>query len=70
MAGLTYVYLTPRSPLHAIERGFDDRFSPPLHPAERGSGGEVKHAAGEMSTILMLLTHLSALKPLDGERVR
>jgi hypothetical protein len=69
MAGLTYVYLTPKSPLHAMERGLDDRFSPPLRWVERGPGGEVKHATGEISTVSMFLTHLSALKPLGGEGV-
>jgi hypothetical protein len=70
MAGLTYVYLTPKSPLHAMERGLDDHFSPPLRWVERGPGGEVNHAAGEISTVSMLLTRLSALKPCDGEGIQ
>jgi hypothetical protein len=67
MAGLTYVYLTPKSPLHAMERGLDDRFSPPLRWVERGPGGEVNHAAGEISAVSMLLAHLSALKLMRRE---
>jgi hypothetical protein len=73
MARLAYVYLTPIIPrmlrirLHAMERGLDDRFSPPLRWVERGSGGEVNHATGEISTVSMLLTHLSALLPPGGE---
>ncbi len=38
------VYLTPKSPLHAMERGPDGRWSPPLRRVERGSGGEVNKA--------------------------
>jgi len=35
------VYLTPKSPLHAMERDLVAALSPPLRRVERGPGGEV-----------------------------
>jgi hypothetical protein len=49
-----------------MERGLARRFSPPLRWVERGPGGEVNHAKGEISAISMLFTDLSALKPFTG----
>jgi hypothetical protein len=40
------VYLTPKSPLHRMERGLDHRFSPPLRWVERGFRGEVNTGQG------------------------
>jgi hypothetical protein len=34
---------------------------------ERGPGGEVNYAPGEISAITMLFAHLSTLKPRCGE---